>query len=190
MANVDKPFGLKPVRHMSGGELRTNDYTIAASYTTAIYRGDVVEGVADGSIEIAEAGNVDNLGVFWGCSYVDSAGAQHFSNYWPGTANCTQIKAHVYDDPHIIFSIQSDATGAAEVDRNNGADIEYVAGSTATGVSKVNLDVSAGLGTTGKTFRILRLVEDGENAWGAYSAVEVIFNEHVMNGVVSGVGGI
>jgi hypothetical protein len=128
--------------------------------------------------------------VFWGCSYTDASGAQHFSNYWPGTASCTNIKAIVYDDPHLIFAIQSDATGAAEADRNNGADLEYVAGDTKTGISKVNLDVSAGLGTTGKTFRILRLVNDSENEWGAYSTVEVIFNEHVMNNTVSAVGGI
>ena len=190
MANTDQPYGLKPVRHISGGVIRTNDYPIAATYTTAIFRGDVVEGVADGSIEIAEAGNVDNLGVFWGCSYVDSAGAQHYSTYWPGTASCTNIKAHVYDDPNIVFAIQSDATGAAAADVHNGADIEYVAGSTKTGVSAVNLDVSAGLGTTGKSFRILSIIDDGENVAGAYSDVEVIFNEHVLKGVVSGVGGI
>lgn len=190
MANTDKPFGLKPVRHLTGGEIRSNQYDIAATYTTAIFRGDVVEGVADGSIELAEAGNVDNLGVFWGCEYDDSAGAHHFSPYWPGTASCTNIKAIVFDDPDIVFAIQSDATGAAAADVHNGADIEYVAGDTKTGVSKVNLDVSAGLGTTGKSFRILRIVNDGENVAGAYSVVEVMFNEHVMKGVVSGVGGI
>ena len=190
MANVDQPYGLKPVRHLTGGELSTNTYPIAAAYTTAIFRGDVVEGVAAGGIELAEAGNVDNLGVFWGCEYDDAAGAHHFSPYWPGTASCTNIVAYVYDDPNIIFQIQSDATGAAVADVHMGADIEYVAGSTATGVSKVNLDVSAGLAATGTALRILRIVNDGENAAGAYSDVEVIFNEHVMKGVVSGVGGI
>lgn len=190
MANVDAPYGLKPVRHLTGGEIRTNDYPITATYTTAIFRGDVVEGVADGSIELAEAGNVDNLGVFWGCTYVDAQGEQHYSTYWPGTASCTNIVAHVYDDPNIIFAIQSDATGVAAADIHNGADIEYVAGSTKTGVSKVNLDVSAGLATTGTSFRILRIINDGENVAGPYSDVEVIFNEHVMKGVVAGVGGI
>jgi len=57
-------------------------------------------------------------------------------------------------------------------------------------VSKVNLDVSAGLGTTGKSFRILRLANKPSNESGAYAVVEVLFNEHVMKGVVSGVGGI
>lgn len=190
MANTAAPFGLKPVRHLSGGVIQTNDYPIDASYTTAIFKGDVVEGVAGGSIELAEAGNVDNIGVFWGCTYKDSAGNIHYSNYWPGTASCTEITAHVYDDPNIVFAIQSDATGAAAADANNCADLEYVAGSTITGISAVNLDVSAGLAGTGKSFRILRLVADPDNTWGAYSTVEVLFAEHVMNGVVSGVGGI
>jgi len=190
MANSNKPFGLRPSRHMTGGEIQSNEYWIDPTYTTAIFRGDVVEGVAGGSIELAEAGNVDNVGVFWGCEYDDSAGSHHFSPYWPGTASCTNIKAVVYDDPKIIFEIQTDATGATVADIHQGADIEYVAGDTKTGVSKVNLDVSAGLGTTGKSFRILRLANKPSNESGAYAVVEVLFNEHVMKGVVSGVGGI
>lgn len=190
MANTDAPYGLRPIRHMSGGVVSTNEYTIATGYATSIFFGDVVQGVADGSIVQAEAGNVDNLGVFAGCSYVNATGEQIFSPYWPASTTATNIKAFVYDDPNIIFAIQSDATGAAAADKHNGADWEVVAGDTKTGRSKWNLDVSAGLATTGKALRILRVIDDGENAAGAYSDVEVIFNEHVMKGVVSGVGGI
>ena len=190
MANANTPYGLRPVRRIGGGVIQTNTYTIATGYATSIFTGDVVQGLADGSIVQAEAGNVDNLGVFAGCQYVDAAGKQVFSPYWPASTTATNIKAFVYDDPNIVFAIQSDATGAAAADVHNGADWEVVAGNTTTGRSNWNLDVSAGLATTGKSLRVLRIINDGENVAGAYSDVEVIFNEHVMKGVVAGVGGI
>lgn len=196
MSNANTPYGLRPVRHLSGGVIQTNKYTIASGYNTAIFTGDVVEGVAGGSIEQAEAGNVDNLGVFAGVSYTDANGAQVFSPYWPASTTATNIVAYVYDDPMIIYAIQSDATGAAAADVHASADWEVVAGSTVTGQSAWNLDVSGGLNTTGSAgttdagLRILRLVDDGDNAWGAYSDVEVMFNMHVLKGVISAVGAI
>ncbi len=190
MPNTNAAYGLKPVRHLTGGELRTNVYPITAASAAAIYRGDPVQGAADGSIIIAEAGNVDNLGVFYGCEYINATGAKVFSKYWPADTAATNVVAHVYDDPNIVFAIQSDATGVALADIHNGADWEIVAGAAATGRSATNLDVSAGLATTGKSLRILRVVDSPDNSPGAYANVEVIFNEHVLKGVVAGVGGI
>ncbi len=190
MANVDAAYGLRAVRHLNGSCLTTNTYTIASGYTTSIFRGDPVEGVAAGGIELAAAGNVDNLGVFHGCEYVNANGEQVFSPYWPASTTATNIVAHVFDDPNIVFAIQSDATGVAAADVHNLADWEIVAGDTKTGITATNLDISAGMAGTGKSLRILRIIDDGENAAGAYSDVEVVFAEHVMKGVVSGVGGV
>ena len=50
--------GFKPLRHLSGGQIRTNEYSIAIDYATAIYTGDPVKFVAAGTIELAAAGNV------------------------------------------------------------------------------------------------------------------------------------
>lgn len=190
MANVDKPFGLRAARHASGGAIIGNEYPIAASYTTAIYRGDLVEMAADGSITASAAANADNLGVFEGVRYVDSTGRQQFNSYWPGLASCTEIFAIVQDDPNIIFQVQSDATGFAAADVGQLFDIEYVAGNTKTGVSAVNADVSATGATTNKTLRLLRIVNDGINVAGAYSVGEVLIIEHVMRPNVAGTGGI
>lgn len=190
MSNTDAAYGLKPVRHLNNAPLATNTYTIASGYASNIFRGDPVEGVAAGGIQLAAAGNTDNLGVFWGVEYVNSAGEQVFSPYWPASTTATNIVAHVYDDPNIVFAVQSDATGVAAADVHQLADWEIVAGSTATGQSKTNLDISAGSATTGKSLRVLRIIDDGSNAAGAYSDVEVVFAEHVLKGVVSGVGGI
>ena len=190
MANVNAPYGLRPVRHNSGGEVRSNEYPITASYTTAIYRGDLVEMAADGSITVCAAANADNLGVFGGCQYDDAQGNHHYSPYWPGTASCTNIKATVYDDPNIIFTIQSDATGWAAADVGSLCDIStYAAGSTKTGLSAVTAN-STTTNTTNLTLRLLRLVDDGVNVAGPYSVGEVVIIEHVMRPNVAAVGGI
>lgn len=194
MANSNAPYGLRAVRHLSGGVVQTNRYTIASGYATSIFTGDPVLQTTDGTliIGVGTAGTPSTqlIGVFDGCSYTDAAGNQVFSKYWPASTTATNIEAFVYDDPNIIFQIQTDATGATIADRGQLADVEIVAGSTATGVSATNLDMSTGGGTTGKHLRILRLVNNPENESGAYTDVEVVFAEHALKGVVSGVGGI
>ena len=194
MANVDAPYGLKPVRHATGGEIRSESYPIATGYPTSIFTGDPVLQHTDGSIIIAvgTAGtpSVQSFGVFGGVSYTDATGAQVFKPYWPASTTATNIKAVIYTDPNIVFAIQSDATGVAAADVGQLCDVEIVAGSTLTGKSKTNLDVSTGTATTAKHLRILRIIDDGSNVAGAYADVEVMWAEHALKGVVSGVGGI
>ncbi len=179
---------------MTGGEIRSEEYPIATGYATSIFTGDPVLQHSDGTIIIAvgTAGtpSVQTFGVFGGVSYVNAAGQQVFSPYWPASTTATDIKATIYTDPNIVFAIQSDATGAAAVDVGQLCDVEIVAGDTKTGKSKTNLDVSTGLGSTGKHLRIMRIINDNENAAGAYADVEVVWAEHALKGVVSGVGGI
>jgi len=194
MANTDNAYGLKPLRHMTGGNITSEEYPIATGYATSIFTGDPVLQHSDGSIIIAVGTggtpSVQTFGVFGGVQYTDATGAQVFKPYWPASTAATNIKATIYTDPNIIYAIQSDATGVAAADVGQLCDVEIVAGSTKTGKSATNLDVSTGLATTGKHLRILRLINDGENVAGAYSDVEVVFAEHALKGVVSGVGGI
>ena len=84
MANANSPFGLRPVRHQTGGRVLTNTYPIASGYNAGdyagIYFGDVVRVGTDGNLALSvPATDVDNLGVFQGCNYVDSTGSQKFS---------------------------------------------------------------------------------------------------------------
>jgi len=194
MANVNSPFGLKPVRHQTGGEIRSNSYPIASGYGTAIYTGDPVLMTTDGTliIGVGTGGtpSVQMLGVFGGVRYTDATGATFWRAYWPASTVATNIEAIVYDDPNIIFAIQSDATGVAAADVGQLCDVEIVAGSAATGKSGTNLDMSTGSATTAKHLRILRIVNDGVNVAGAYAVVEVMWAEHALSGTVSGVGGI
>lgn len=185
MATTASPYGLKAVRHLSGGNITQNEYLIASSYTTAIFNGDVVKAATDGTIVLAAAGNANAIGVFAGVTYTDPTGSIKYSPYWPGTANCTNIKAVVHDDPQIVFQAQA-ASVIAQSGTQTLVDLStYVAGNTATGRSKCTIDGEASSATTDKTFRVLRVVEGG-----TYTDVEVIFIEHALKGVVAGVGGV
>lgn len=190
MANVNAKFGLRPVRKLGGGTITQNEYDIATAYTTAIYTGDPVQMTGTGrNVALAEATNVDNIGVFRGCSYTDANGATVFSPYWPGVSDGkSNIKAYVIDDPDVIFEMAADAVAVGEVgvvcDWNAGT------GNTKTGISGAYAVVSGTSATTGGSLRVMRLVDRPDNAYGAYAKIEVMFAEHVLGRVVSGVGGI
>lgn len=50
MANIDAPFGLRPIRHKSGAPYNgaVNPYYVASTYATALFIGDPVIRVAGG----------------------------------------------------------------------------------------------------------------------------------------------
>lgn len=180
MANADAPQGFVPLRHLSGGSMSRNEaYTIASAYNTDIFTGDPVKLVAAGSIEQAAAGN-RILGVFAGCEYTDAAGNVVFSKYWPADTVATNIKAYVYDDPNIVFEIQSAGTPAA-TNVGNLADHEVGTGSTSTGRSGAELSGTMGTGAAG--FRILGIVERPDNSYAANANVEVMIYEHEFSRV-------
>jgi hypothetical protein len=189
MANVNSPSGLRPVRHMTGGDIRVNEYSIASAYNTNLFHGDPIQMTGTGrNVALSEVGNVDNIGVFAGCRYVNSQGEQKFSKYWPANTAATDIVALVYDDPNIVFEIQCDTLAAGDI----GQLIAWNAGtgSTTTGISGVYGDVGAGTASTAKALRLMELKRSPDNAYGAYAKAYVTFAEHALKGVVSGVGGV
>jgi hypothetical protein len=190
MSNNNAPYGLRPSRKLGGGCVANGGYSIASGQAGAIYQGDVVMMTGTGKdIEIAPAGTVNAIGVFAGCNYIAADGRVTFKPYWAdGTtleAN-TVCEALVYDDPQIIFRGQADTVAAADI----GALADWVAGTgnLKTGKSGAQVEASA-TATTGKSLRIYGLLREVGNEYGAYAEVEVMFAEHALTGVVSGVGG-
>ena len=174
---------------MTGGACRLSKYSIASIYNTNIFQGDVVEMTGTGkNIAKSAAGNADNIGVFNGCSYVDSGGNVIFSKHWPANTVATKIVANVYDDPNIVFEVQCDTL--AEGDVGTLVDINVGTGSTVTGISGAYADIGAGTATTNKTLRLIELKQSPDNAYGTSAKALVVFAEHVLKGVVAGVGGI
>ena len=177
MANVDSPFGFVPSRHMSGSPIRTNKYTITSGLAENIFNGDLVILTTNGVITPHTAEETNNLGVFAGVSYTASDGSYKFSEYWPSGTTGTNIIAYVYDDPYIVYKVQSDGS-PAQTDLGACADVVADAGSTTTGQSGFQLNSSMGSGTA--TCKIIGLYESPENAFGANAVVEVLINEHIL----------
>lgn len=189
MANTNAPSGLKPLRHIGGGVIRQNEYSIASAYGTAIYTGDLVKLTGTGTnIAKSAAGDTNNIGVFMGCRYVNSVGEQKYARAWTASTVGSNIVAMVVDDPNVTFEIQGDSVAAGDIGAM--ADIDSGTGTASTGISAVSAAVSSATGTTGKTLSLLRLIERPDNAYGAYAKVEVLIAEHVMRQTVSGVGGV
>lgn len=186
MANINAPFGLRPIRHLKGGEARfAAPYTIASDYATKIYRGDVVEMTGTGrNIAQAAAENVDNIGVFAGCRF-KWQGKYHWANYWPANTAYTDVEAYVYDDPGIVFEVQADSIAAADV----GALCDWAVGTGDDVFERSGLYATASTtGTTGKALRILGLRSD--QSYAAYGNIEVVFAEHALATGAAGAGGV
>ena len=185
MANLDASFGMKPVRMMggspySGGQSR---YRIAANYGTSIFQGDMVMQVTGGGVEIhADGGTVPIVGVFNGCKYTDpTSGEQVFSNYYPASTNASDIISFIVDDPNVVFEIQADDTFPV-ADLFGNFDIVYTtAGSTLSGISGAELDVTTGATTAGLPIKAIDISEDPENSdvASANTNVLVVIQNHI-----------
>ena len=192
MANKDASFGLKPVRMMggspySGGQSR---YRIAANYGTNIFQGDLVMQVTGGGIEIhADGGTVPIVGVFNGCMFTDpTTSEQVFSNHYPASTNASDIIAFVHDDPNTVFEIQADDTFPV-ADLFGNFDIVYTnSGSTTTGISGAELDVTTGATTTSLPLKAIDISQDPENSdvGTANTNVLVVIQNHIAG--VKGAG--
>jgi hypothetical protein len=184
MANTQMPFGLLPVRHMFGGVIRSNRYTIADQYSTSLFQGDPVVCTGTGkNVGIATAGGSGTVtGVFNGCEYVDAAGDTKFSKYWPAstvTKAGSSVFAWVFDDPFILYAIQSGATGVALADIRLLTDLVSGAGSTITGQSAWSCAGLAGAENQLKVYELADFTFPGgvANAYGAYAVVHVLLGK-------------
>ena len=182
MANKDAAFGFKPTRHLTGGQIRAEEYAIAANYGTAIYSGQVVEAVAGGGIEAAAAGDTQQAGVFGGVFYTDPTTSKPtFKPFYAASTNASDLKATVYADPYIVYETQHDGTGTAAMN-NSAFDFTGVAGSSITGQSPSELDTSTS-GTSGG-FKQIGISKDPDNSdtGSANANAYVVFNtgEHVF----------
>ena len=192
MANIDRPAGLKPVKHLNGNPWNgvANMYYVDVANTPAIFIGDAV--VSNGSsddtgkypgINQAVAGEAIR-GVVVGFSdqpYMAFDTSDLDRKYCPAT---TEMYALVVDDPDVIFEIQEDNV-SDDIDADMiglNTDIVATAGNTSSGVSGMELDSD---GTTAGTaqLRILGVVNREDNALGTYCKFLVRINEHELRAV-------
>lgn len=202
MANIDSPFGLRPVRHKSGAPYNgaVNAYYIPSSYGTALFVGDpvvktgtsntaAVKVPGGGSFGIGTlpeinktaAGDISSgstnliTGVIVGfAANPDNLGSKH------NPANTERV-AYVCDDPDMVFEIQADGAVPAASMGLNAVLIYTHAGSTFTGLSGAELDTTsdAPAADASNQLLIVRAVnrEDNDTTL-THAKVEVLINAH------------
>jgi hypothetical protein len=186
MANKDASFGLKPVKMIGGAPYNGGQsrYRIASSYGTAIYQGDLVMQVTGGGIEIhAVSGTVPLIGVFNGCSYTDpTTGEQVYKNYYPASTAASDIIANVIDDPMVVFEIQADEAFPVADLLGNFDTIKTNSGSTKTGISGDEVDVSTGATTATLPLKVIDISQDPNNqdVGSANTNVYAVIQNHVF----------
>ena len=184
MANIDAPFGFRPVGEVGSGVNTggTNKYAISDNFGASIYKGSHVM-QASGVLAVGTDSGATNLGVFNGCFYQDPTYQKPtWSNYYPASTNITQgtIDAYVYDDPKRLFEAQCDGT-IALTDIGKNIDSAVTAGSTVNGQSKTELKASSVNTTAALQFKITGISKDPDNsdASSANANWLVFFNEHL-----------
>lgn len=188
--NVDRPNGLLPRRHGTGGTPgRLTAYAIDDQHPNDIFSGDPVKttgsaSALNGRAFIDVCGASDRaVGVFAGVRYVDSNGEQQFRPRWIGATVVQEdprspVEALVYDDPDMRFVIQvSGSAGLVAADVGQMAEYLVGAGNSFTGRSAFELNQPS-IGTSGM-LKILGLAGPAvNNDFGEFADALVLINEH------------
>ena len=198
MANANGAFGLRPYGMLGSAptSIGTTEYRIASDNSNPIFQGMPVIPLAAGVIDDLQAaagGTVSIVGVFNGCEYVSSTtGETVFSNFWPGSGADSNfpVKAFLYDDPSMLFTIatsnvQSSNDTEAELRTAVFANIQLAtgnSGSTTTGISGAELNVSDGATTATLSLKAIDISQDPENSDVSSDAtnVYVVIQNHIF----------
>ena len=198
MANANTPRGLSPVGTLTGAAYNEQGrlYAIANDGTNTYAIGDVVKvaggGDANGVPYVTKAATTDlPLGVIVGIRVADPGVSLQgttltLEQIYLGLNAGTRY-VYVVDDPSVVFSIESDATGVASADLFKNAGMTITANQTSLSQSSPQSSTvlnSASLlseGTTGSLalpLQVIGIVQSVDNAPGAYANVLVKWNRH------------
>ena len=159
MANANNPRGFIPYQN-EGNTLRSRQYTKGAA---AIYQGDLLVRVADGTVQTSAAGETTNQ--FVGI-------AAHYA-----AASATEVA--VYDDPDATYVAQCDGTTAYAV-ADNGSNVDIAAGTPVGERSGQLIDMNTKAATATLPFKVIGLapkINDAENGAGVNADLLVKLND-------------
>lgn len=186
MANVDAPFGLRPVRHIDGTPWNgaTMRCYCSSNYAVALYIGDPV-------LWTPTVGDIDatcrypSLNVSAGTSGIIVRGV--ITSFEPRPQDLTQQYRPVSQErfanvciatPTLVFQIRDDGDRVPVADwAGENAIIAAGSGSTVTGLSGYELDGSTDpTDTQAHTLHILGLADIADNEFGVHAIWDVILN--------------
>lgn len=196
MANVNAPYGLRPLRYASGAPYNgAVNYYYATGATGAIYIGDpvIIAGAANTAdiagfqagtlptVTVAADGDGDPITGVCVAVLNDNRDSVTYR------ADSTDRVIVVADDPNLVFVGQTDAasTAWAGTDVGSYANMKVGMGSTITGNSGWFLDTTDGPDPADPSNQLLivRLHSLPNNEIGAYSQWEVMINNHQLANV-------
>jgi len=202
MANVDAPFGMRPVRHLNGNPWNggTMRCYISASYGTALFIGDPV---------VLEPLNASR-GLTVRCPTINAAtgttGTFIFgviTSFEPNPDNLTQKHnplstaryCNVCVDPDVIYHIQDNADSAmTKADIGGNCDLEMNAGSAITGISGVELNSDTQAETAALPIFIIGVADIEDNEFDGSTSThiiwEVLINMHQLRATGDGTGAL
>jgi len=185
---VSAPYGFEPINRVDGMPYAgaTRLISIASTYDTAIYAGDLVKIVTGGTIEKFTGTTTGSpSGVFMGVQYVNSLSQFTPAQYYPGTS-VTEAFAVVVDDPMAAFkvavtdvsSVMSSAARAAV-----GSNMSVLAGTGDANTGNSGASVLAGseATTAGLVVRVIDTVDETSTAADTYVELIVKINLHQYN---------
>jgi hypothetical protein len=183
---VEAPYGLLPI-NLIGGQVfagSTRQIPIATNSATAIFYGDVVKLISDGTLEKDTGTSAATpVGVFLGCTYVDPTFGLTFRQYYPGTTNINGITAYVLDDPDALFKVAVVSSGTTMSFMNrtsvgNNAVLVQNSGQASTGNSRVAVSSTTATTSTWPV-RVIDVIPDTARAGnpGSYTEVIVKWNQ-------------
>lgn len=198
MANVQSPFGFRPVRRVDGAvpNYKVTTRYLAYNNTNTIARGDPVKTLSTGYIDRGTAG-AQIVGIFWGVKYYDptTQRIQWYPN-WTAPTNLTappssgyspyfggqgaNVEAQIIDDPWLVFECQTGGSTTTPINLGNvGNNVNFAGAGAANsaGNSVAYVDQTTVLTTSTLPFRIIGLSQKiGNDNASAYNTVEVVLN--------------
>jgi hypothetical protein len=199
MANVNAPKGFVPVRHLNGSPYNGQFelFLIPSSDGTAVFVGDLVKAAGSAGTAGTVVAGMDCEGMptaalaTAGTTGQDLLGAVRGFLVDPTNlalkhrAASTNRVAMVVTDPTVIYEAQEDAVGAniAAADIGLNAPYTTTAGNATTGVSAMEIDSSAVLGTATLPLKILGLTKKVGNAFGTASTDHAKFDVMLNTGL-------
>jgi hypothetical protein len=192
MANVNAPFGLRPVRTLAGSPFneQAERVFIPSTDTSAYYFGDAVTSAgssdANGIAAITKYSGAGTLrGVIVGFD-PDPANQTSTSMTVPATKT-RGYYAMIVQDPNTVFQIQGDATAFAATNIGGNANLTIAAPSSIGVQSGTVLSGGSVAATSTLAVRILGLSNTQNNSFGAYAVFDVKINNSEFSAGVAGV---
>jgi hypothetical protein len=198
MANIDAPFGLKPVRHLNGSPWngQTIRMLIEDDDDTSYFVGDPVTitgtaGVDDTSgIIVADIAVATVSNRIYGVVCSVEPKPDNLSRTYLKTLDGGYL--NVCCDPDVIYEVQDDGTAAltGDVLGANAMLTADTAGSTTTGLSGWELDASIVGANITYQLQVMGISQRPDNAFGVNCIWEVLISLHILKTHNAAVGNL